>query len=171
MLLLQNVKLKMSHYSNRTFCILSSPVIVWLLPRYLPLIVQLYRAIIQLSSSYDSVIIWLSPVTIRQVIVQLSSDYCPVSISLYCKPKHWFWEYLVGNNNMRRRRMGEMQTKFHQKTYICLLSLVFNRWQSDFFSIWDARHLYFFAFISPKIQLVTEYYICSKLIHQTVTVT
>ena len=109
------------------------------------------------------------------VIFQLLSEIWNASVyvmdSLYWNPKHWFWEYLVGNNNMRWRRMGEMQTKFHQKTYICLLSLVFNRWQSDFFSIWDARHLYFFAFISPKIQLVTEYYICSKLIHQTVTVT
>ena len=107
------------------------------------------------------------------VIFQLLSEIWNASVldSLYWNPKHWFWEYLVGNNNMRWRRMGEMQTKFHQKTYICLLSLVFNRWQSDFFSIWDARHLYFFAFISPKIQLVIQYYICSKLIHQTVTVT
>ena len=109
------------------------------------------------------------------VIFQLLSEIWNASVyvmdSLYWNPKHWFWEYLVGNNNMRWRRMGEMQTKFHQKTYICLLLLVFNRWQSDFFSIWDARHLYFFAFISPKIQLVIQYYICSKLIHQTVTVT
>ena len=109
------------------------------------------------------------------VIFQLLSEIWNASVyvmdSLYWNPKHWFWEYLVGNNNMRWRRMGEMQTKFHQKTYICLLLLVFNRWQSDFFSIWDARYLYFFAFISPKIQLVIQYYICSKLIHQTVTVT
>ena len=71
------------------------------------------------------------------VIFQLLSEIWNASVyvmdSLYWNPKHWFWEYLVGNNNMRRRRMGEMQTKFHQKTYICLLLLVFNRWQSDFF--------------------------------------
>ena len=56
-------------------------------------------------------------------------------------------KYLVGNNNMRRRRMGEMQTKFHQKTYICLLLLVFNRWQSDFFF-----HLYIYTFLLSFLQ-------------------
>ena len=77
-----------------------------------------------------------------------------VMASLSWNPKHWFWEYLVGNNNMRRRRMGEMQTKFHQKmysTYACFHLFLIDG--NQIFSICDARYLYFFAIISPKIQI------------------
>ena len=93
------------------------------------------RVVSMFFSGHSSKIFnWIFRLVIFQLLSEIwnaSAQYLMASLSW--NPKHWFWEYLVGNNNMRRRRMGEMQTKFHQKTYICLLSLVFNRWQYDFF--------------------------------------